>query len=212
MGPEPAARGNPYRGGCGEIGRPRFADAVRRTIQGGIWSGVLALAIISQPKLNVSDGRWLEALRKRHDPLAGTVAAHFTLVFPFEGGGEGLAGDHAAAIAGRTPAIDFRLTKVAAVRDSLAPRSHVFLLPDPGEAAIRQLHDDLYDGPLAPHLRADILYRPHVTVAAVADHAEAETIASGIGALAIEGRLTALQLVGFDGRTVTPLASLPLTG
>lgn len=172
----------------------------------------MALAIISQPILNVSDSRWLEDLRTRHDPLAGTVAAHFTLVFPFEGGSEAVAGDHAAAIAARTPAIDFRLTKVAAVRDSLAPRSHVFLMPAPGKAEIRRLHDDLYDGPLAPHLRADIPYRPHVTVAAVADHAEAETIASGIGAPAIEGRLTALLLVGFDGRTVTPLASLPLAG
>ncbi|MDQ0462542.1 2'-5' RNA ligase [Caulobacter ginsengisoli] len=171
----------------------------------------MALAIISYPELDPADHTWIEAARALHDPQARMVAAHITLVFPFEGLDEASAAGHAQTIAAATQPVGFRLTAAHAVRDRFSPRSHVFLTPDAGDAQIRRLHVALYSGPLAAYLRADIPYAPHITVAAAESFEAAEAIAAGLGPIAIAGRLAALELVGFDGRTVTPLRRFPLT-
>jgi len=43
------------------------------------------LAIVAYPVLAADDHRWIEAIRARHDPQAGRIAAHVTLLFPWEG-------------------------------------------------------------------------------------------------------------------------------
>ncbi len=172
----------------------------------------MALAIVSYPELAPVDSAWIEAGRRRRDPQAGIVGAHFTLVFPVEGLDAAAVANHAQAVAGATPPIVFQLTTAHAFRDRFSTASHVFLTPAAGQAEIRRLHATLYDGILTAHLRSDISYVPHITVAAAETFEEAKEIAVGLGEIAIEGRLTSLDLVGFDGRTVTPLRRFPLAG
>ena len=169
------------------------------------------LAIISRLDLAASDRRWLEEIRRRHDPQHALVAAHFTLVFPFEGLHPDEVLEHAGAVARTTSRINFRLAAAKAVRDALAPRSLVFLMPELGADEIRALHDRLYASVLAARLRADIPYEPHVTVGAFSVHAEAERAASDIGPFSIGGWLSAMDLVEFNGRRVTYLRRLRLS-
>jgi 2'-5' RNA ligase len=138
------------------------------------------------------------------------VEAHFTLVFPFEGVPQDNVAAHASAVASSTPAVAFRLTGVAAVSDGLGAGSHVFLLPSEGEAELRRLHRELYSGVLAPKLRQDLPYQPHVTVGAFEQHADAERTAAALAPCDVPGRLISIKLAAFDGRTVAPLHDFPL--
>jgi 2'-5' RNA ligase len=161
------------------------------------------LVIISWLDLAAPDRRWLEEIRQQHDPQHAMVAAHFTLVFPFDGPSLDEVLEHASAVASTTSPINFRLAAAKAVRDSLAPQSHVFLVPEQGANEVRALHDRLYTGVLAAKLRADVPYEPHVTVGAFTVHTEAERTACDIGAISVGGWLSALDLAEFDGRNVT---------
>jgi len=54
--------------------------------------------------------------------------------------------------------------------------AYVFLVPDDGYAAISKLHDRLYTGPLAPSLRLDFPYVPHITIGAKQSRVEAKKL------------------------------------
>ena len=169
-----------------------------------------ALALICPLDISPTDRRWIEGVRGRHDPQHGRVEAHFTLVFPVQGLTEAVMVERALAAAATTPAIGFRLNAARAVADAFSPRTHLFLMPDQGEAAIRALHDGLYQGGLAASLRADIPYAPHVTVGAFDELADAEAVRAAMGRFEIEGRLRALQLMSVDGGEIRLLRAFPL--
>jgi len=159
------------------------------------------LVIFARLEMASKDAAWIEEIRRRHDPQADLVPAHFTLVFPCEASERTGVMAHAVAVASTAPAIDFRLASAVVVRDAFAPRSHVFLVPDRGAAAIMALHDRLYDGPLEPFLRRDIPYAPHVTVAATDSEGDADAIAQSLGSVDVRGRIEAITLASFvDGR------------
>ena len=109
--------------------------------------------IFSRPELRSADRKWVEDIRREHDPQHAFADAHFTLVFPFDGVPCDEVVSHAGAVADSTPAVAFRLTAATAVRDAFSPRSHVFLVPSDGEAEMKSLHRRLYSGVLARKLR-----------------------------------------------------------
>jgi len=168
------------------------------------------LVIFAKLDLAAKDAAWIEAVRRRHDPQAGLVAAHFTLVFPFEGLEAAEVLPHARLVAASTVPIGFRLASALAVRDQLAPRSHVFLTPDAGAADIVALHDRLYEGPLARFLRHDLPYTPHVTVAAMAAHGDTETLARELAPIDLRGRMAALTLASLGDGVLSQVWELPL--
>ena len=171
---------------------------------------VQALAVICPLDIASDDRAWIEDVRARHDPQHKLVEAHFTLVFPTTGIGAMNLARHVEQIAERTCAIAFRLNCARAVRDSLAPRSHIFLMTDDGEAEIRRLHEALYSGELSSSLRTDIPFHPHVTVAAFETHSEAEALSREIGAIEVRGRLRTLALMSVDDGAIRQERAFPL--
>ena len=170
----------------------------------------MALAIISELDLVAADGARIEDLRRRHDPQQSMVAAHFTLVFPFEGVDRAVVEAHAERVAGRTKPIGFQLRRSAAVQDPLGPLSRLFLLPEAGHGQLVALHDALYAGPLSAHLRSDIAYTPHITVGAFPTQDRARAAKAEVGVVDIAGTVSAFDLVAFDGRTVSRLRRFAL--
>ena len=154
----------------------------------------------------------IETLRRRHDPNHAMIPAHVTLVFPFKPDDPQAVRAHFAAIAQTQVRIRCRLAAYLAVRDHEDRASHVFMVPDTGRAEIEDLHDRLYDGPLAPALRLDIPYIPHVTIAAFEHHDEAEDLARGLGRVGVAGWLNRLQLLSFEDGRITPVAQAELIG
>lgn len=170
----------------------------------------MALLIVAPLEAAGPDLRRIEAIRRRHDPHHGLIAAHVTLVFGFETPDAETAATHLAGIAAGQDAIALRLSTYIAVRDVRGDRSHVFLVPDQGRAEIEDLHDRLYAGPLSAALAPDIPFIPHVTVAARDHHDEAEDLARELGQVGVHARLAALELIAFDGQTVRGLRRFEL--
>jgi 2'-5' RNA ligase len=169
-----------------------------------------SLAVICPLDVTANDRAWIEAVRARHDPQHDLVEAHFTLVFPMAGVRLATMARHVERIARHTPTVAFRLSRVLAVRDSFAPRSHVFLVPDEGDAEIRTLHSKLYAGDLASSLSADIPFHPHVTVAACESQSAAAQLARELGEFQIRGSLRTLAVMSVDTSAIRQEVLFPL--
>jgi 2'-5' RNA ligase len=103
----------------------------------------------------------IEAFRAKHDPMAGLVPAHLSFVFPFPTALTRLQVEtHVGRVASRWPPIPVTFRHVR-----LHANEFVFLMASRGAASIAGLHDRLYTRSLQPHLRRDMPYEPHITLA-----------------------------------------------
>lgn len=152
----------------------------------------------------------VEAFRARHDPAAPLIPAHLSFVFPFGTALTQLQVEtHVRRVVSRWPPIpvSFRAVRMHA-------NEFVFLMASRGAAAIVELHDRLYTRSLAPHLRPEFSYEPHITLARqpewprleVAYDEAKETFRNEVTDVIRE---VALLSVGRTGK-IQRLASLPL--
>lgn len=70
--------------------------------------------------------------------------------------------------------------------DDVDETAYVFLVPDEGNSAISLLHDRLYTGPLAEHLRLEFPYIPHITVASTQDRKLAKLLCDGLNSAGVD--------------------------
>jgi 2'-5' RNA ligase len=169
----------------------------------------MRLAVIAYPVVSDDDQRWIEDVRKAHDPQSALLAAHFTLVFPVHVPASAVV-DHAKSVLAEFQEIKFVLRRARVVRDVVGNAgAHVFLVPDQGADEITRLHERLYGGLLEPCLRTDIPFVPHVTVAADRDFNRCEQLADRLNEQRrqISGVLTGVDVVEGDAevRTVARL-------
>jgi 2'-5' RNA ligase len=107
----------------------------------------------------------IEAFRRRHDPTAGVIAAHLSFVFPFPTAHSLLQVEtHVQRVVSRWPPIPVTFRRVR-----LHANEFLFLMAARGAASIAGLHDKLYTRSLLPHLRRDLPYEPHITLARYAE-------------------------------------------
>ncbi len=84
---------------------------------------------------------------------------------------------------------------------------YVFLVPDEGYSEISKLHDRLYRGVLAPYLRLDIPYVPHIGIATISDARRIKTLCDELNStgVAIHGQIEAMSVCSYDGMKITDL-------
>lgn len=112
----------------------------------------------------------IEAFRARHDPAAPLIAAHVSLVFPFPTALTRLQIEtHVQRVVSRWPPV-----RVSFRRVRTEANEFVFLMAQLGAASIKALHDRLYTRSLQQHLRRDLPYEPHITIARHADYRQLE--------------------------------------
>jgi len=170
------------------------------------------LAIVAYPGLERADREWIEAIRTRHDPQAALIGVHFTLVFPADSSASDLAAE-ASAVAAATAPIPFAIRRASATPDALGGAGgHVFLVPDEGAREIAALHHRLYQGVMRPHLRADIPFTPHMTVAACPDMAACEHLARAINRepRGIRGALESVEVIEVGASRVRSIGAFVL--
>jgi 2'-5' RNA ligase len=152
----------------------------------------------------------IEAFRARHDPMAALIPAHLTLVFPFPTSLTRLQVEtHVRRVASRFPVVPVSFKSVRPCASEF-----LFLMAARGAAAVTELHDRLYTRSLAPHLRRDLEYQPHITLARYAtlealDAAAEEARDTFRDELRDTLREVTLVSVAPDGK-IAPLASIPL--
>jgi 2'-5' RNA ligase len=171
---------------------------------------LVSYVIIAPLEATRADLARIETLRRRHDPQAAIIPAHVTLVFPFET--DDLPGitDHINEVIASHGPIALRLSAYLAVRAHDDSQSHIFLVPDQGRAEIEALHDALYEGPLASHLRGDIPFIPHVTIAVFDFHDEAEDFVRELGQVGMPGTLSIVDVIEFGASGIMLLHSTSL--
>jgi hypothetical protein len=172
------------------------------------------LLVVSYPEMAPEALAWIEAIRAEHHPRQVAIAAHLTLVFPvarFDP--PALIAEIQRQTAGSLP-IPFILRCALPFRDLTSEATDVFLLPDEGFGAMVRLHDRLYAGMLAPALRLDIPFVPHLTVAHLTDPLAAKQLADRLNAdsFAIPGILSSVDVVQRAGAGVQTLARMRLRG
>ena len=167
-------------------------------------------AVVAYPTLTASDRDWIESVRARHDPQADLIAAHVTLGFPAPVTPAALVRD-AAQAAGAWGAVPFAVGIARAVPDRNGG-AYVFLVIDDGREAITALHQSVSSGTLAPHRRSDILFIPHITVAAHGDPAWCRDFADNLNRRLprMRGTIDALDVVAIGADHVETLARLTL--
>jgi 2'-5' RNA ligase len=160
--------------------------------------------VVAYPRLDAADARWVQAIRQQYDPHAALIAPHFTLVFPTE-----IEDERRFLLDLRQQATPFApftfvIRCALPVKDLLSPSTHIFLVPDEGLSSLVRLHDALYATSLAPALRLDIPFIPHITVGAIGEPVVAKAIADAVNLQerVVEGVIDQLSLIRFDGRAV----------
>jgi hypothetical protein len=96
--------------------------------------------------------------------------------------------------------------------DDLEATAYVFLVPDEGYSQLSLLHDRLYTGVLAPHLRLDLPFIPHITIGTLSDRHLAKKLCDALNAqrLSIVGSVDALTVGEFANGKVLSVQSFPL--
>ncbi len=169
--------------------------------------------MVAYPECSPADRAWLDGVRSTYDPEGhALLPPHFTLVFPTEGIAAAIVTRHTGAVAASMLAFSFTLRYAIPVQDAVSGRWNAFLVPEEGHAAITLLHDALYAGPLARHLRTGIPFVPHMTVAASDDGRTCELLANRLrdDGIAVRGIVRFLSVASFDRSSVTTVATVPL--
>ena len=154
------------------------------------------LLTIGYPEVSGETAEFIRSFRRKHDPRQQVVEAHFTMVFGCAEINLDAYTNHVAAITSTSKGISFSCRYAMLGADDEDETAYVFLVPDTGYAAISLLHDRLYTGPLASHLRLDLPYVPHITVAALGSGSEAKSLCDELNknGVLIEGNLRALTV------------------
>lgn len=160
-----------------------------------------ALYTIACPEVDTHAQAFIEGIRRQHDPQVDRVAPHFTLMFGCTAVAEADYLAHVARLARSTPAIRFHCRHATLHAGGPDGMAHVFLVPDEGHSAIALLHDRLHTGVLAAHLRLDIPYVPHITVAATRDVAAAKALCDALNERGVDiaGELRSLSVGMLQG-------------
>ena len=166
----------------------------------------MSVVALCYPKVSEEQQRFLNGLRDQYDlAYREVVQPHFTLVFPVSDVSLVELSEHVRRIAlGHGP---FRFVcRHAMVHDDRANDDwYVFLVPDEGFSRIARLHDELYTEILAPHLRMDRPFLPHIGIATLKNAKACKDLADELNRDRIEvsGTIDTISISAYDGTSVT---------
>jgi 2'-5' RNA ligase len=122
----------------------------------------MVFALVHYPAV---DTHLIDALRRKYDPQAGLIAPHITLMFPVPSSiGESTLVSHLELLLRDCLPFPIHLAGLEQSADY-----YLFLVLQQGSAEVIHLHDRIYTGILAPYLRTDLPYVPHVTLGSFGD-------------------------------------------
>ncbi len=181
-----------------------------RRLMNSVMPEMKTLYTLCYPRLADADRQFIDEFRREHDlPFRDVVAPHFTMIFGCNVVPLPAYCEHVSAVARSQSEITFACRYAQIVNDDSNDNYYVFLVPDEGYGEISQLHDKLYRGPLASHLRLDIPYIPHICIATIPDAARIKALCDQLNSapITIHGRIDAITLCSYDGSKITDLES-----
>ncbi len=151
--------------------------------------------VITYPELSSGSFEWIQKYRESHDSQYKLVDPHFTLVFGIEDIDEHALVKEIEKYASDTDTFTFKINSATINVDK--DRATEFLVPDEGNSALIKLHDKLYSGILADHLRLDMNYVPHITIGDRSDipTSKAHITKLNSSPINIEGEITSIDII-----------------
>lgn len=167
----------------------------------------MAYLVVAYPKLAQSDFDFIQNYREQNDPrYFSVVDPHITLVFAIgDIDKDSFVNEVKNKIAGIEP-FDFEIKVATINQNDDGKYYHEFLVPDTGYSNIVKIHDKLYSGLFAPHLRFDIDFIPHIGIgnsdeAQISKQRIDELNAKGVS---ISGRVDNVDVIEYaDGKVTT---------
>lgn len=173
---------------------------------------MLSLQVIAYPQLNDADLQRIQECRHMHNRLYDVIAPHFTLVFAVNDiSTEDFVAEARKQLQGAA-AVDFVIRRAMVVPDAVSGWYDAMLVPDEGFSAIQKLHDRLYSGLLLPHLRLDIPYIPHMSIADKADAREVKQLTDEWNSTdwEIKGCITHLDIIEYKNPVLRTIEQIKL--
>lgn len=166
------------------------------------------LAVIAAPKFTDSDAAWIDAVRRAHDPQYESVAAHVTLVFPFESADPDWFAGHVAAIAAVSAPLEVAFDRLERTENPHQPKYrflNVLLADDASTMPLTALYRALGG-------RGD--YAPHVTLTRFGAVFSAKALQRQLGSLGapVTGRIDRLEILNISHGAIRHDASYELAG
>ena len=173
----------------------------------------MAYLAIAYPELNQIDYEWIQKYRKKYDKLYfDLVKPHITLVFAISDISKDDFIQECTSQLKDVKAFDF-VSKVATINlDDSGNYYHEFLVPDDGCSSVIKLHDKLYSGLFAKHLRYDIDYIPHIGIGNSKNVQESKNRVDYLNKqdFKINAKVSSVDIVEYKNNVITTLQKLPL--
>ena len=173
----------------------------------------MAYLVVAYPKLEQSDFDFIQNYREQNDSrYFSVIEPHITLVFAINDiDKDNFVNEVKNKIAG-IKAFNFEIKVSTLNQNDDGKYYHEFLVPDTGYSNIVKLHDKLYSGLFAPHLRIDIDFIPHI---GIGNSDEAQISKQRIDKLNdqgvfISGRVDSVDVIEFANGKVTTLETISL--
>jgi len=173
----------------------------------------MSLLVVSYPEISIETAHWIADIRRRHIELHHSVVApHFTLVFSLHSFDERQVAKHVRETLSPSAPIPFVLRCSLVVKNDSDDNYFVLLVPDEGFSNIVKLHDSLYTGIIAPHLRLDIPFIPHITIGWSMNASTCKAIADDLNNEQFEhpGTISSLDLLRKDSDKITSVERFPI--
>ncbi len=168
------------------------------------------LYTVAFPSLSETDTRFIAEVRARHDRQASVLGPHFTLLYACDQVDEATYVDHVHAVAASTMAFQFACLETEP--DENEGRGYIYLVPELGRMDLVTLHEQLYTGPMAPHLRKDKRFAAHMTIGHAANLDAAAGLCDELNAdgVDIAGSIDALVVGCVENARFLELARIAL--
>lgn len=173
----------------------------------------MAFAVVNYPTLSKSDFQWIQTIRKKHDKLFyKIVEPHFTIVFPTENIDVDTLSNHINKVSEKVDSFEFIARCVTVGDPDFMGHAHIFMIPDEGFSKLVKLHDVFYTGPLAPELRLDLPFVPHIGIASDPSAVECKKLVDRLNkqGFEVDGKVEKLDIIEFDGESTKTIEQIEL--
>ncbi|HSW78045.1 MAG TPA: 2'-5' RNA ligase family protein [Candidatus Chromulinivoraceae bacterium] len=172
----------------------------------------MAYLVIAYPELQQSDFDWIQTYRRQNDRQFSLVEPHFSIVFAVSDLDKDSFLNEVKQKIGDITAFDVDLKVATINKDNSGNYYHEFLVPDTGYSDIVKLHDKLYSGLLAPYLRFDVDFIPHISIgdsedAQISKKRVDELNAQGVS---IHGRIGSVDVIEYADGAVSTVEKIEL--
>lgn len=166
------------------------------------------LAVIAAPVFSESDAVWIDTIRRAHDPQYESVAAHVTLVFPFESADPDWFAGHVASVAAVTAPMQLTFDRLARIENPHQPKYrflNVLLADEASTAPLTALYKAL---------GGKGEYAPHVTLTRFGAVFSAKALERQIGSLGapVTGHISTLEILNISHGAIRHEATHLLMG